>query len=353
MKRWLRFLVVELFSKTLIVCLIATFVAYLLLQASPKVEAIRIPVRGDTLSTNINLNAPADTVFITRDTVDAVAVPAETVVVPVETIAAVVETVAVPVETSAMRDYADEEVDKQRISYLGWIRGVLRWEYGRTSSGQRVAEEISQKLLVTLILSFSSFLIAVPIALILGLCVRQKPVVRTRNPLLVLTALPAFFLGYLLIAFLGYHVSTVPRYILAVLTLALSSGIINDYSRVIEDVMRTESSKEYIETARAKGLRVSALPMFGTVGFHAFRNAAVTIAPRIGLIFTIVISGSMVVEQVFGLPGLSFMLLRGLAERDIGRVLIVILLGVLLVRAGSIAAMFLHVLLDPKYGERA
>lgn len=237
-------------------------------------------------------------------------------------------------------------------SYIEWINGLFHWELGRNKAGQKVTEEIKEKLPITFVLSFASFLPAILISFLLGLSIDEGKINIPKSLLCLLTALPAFFLGYLLIALFGYHVSLLPRYLLAIFTLALSSGIINEMSRVIEDAMETELSKEYIETARAKGLASAPFPWIGTVGFHAFRNALITILPRVGLIFSYIISGSMVVEQVFGLPGLSFMLLKGLGDKDIGRVLVVILLGVVLVRIGSILANFLYLLLNPKYGER-
>ncbi len=237
-------------------------------------------------------------------------------------------------------------------SYIEWINGLFHWELGRTKAGQKVTEEIKERLPITFVLSFASFLPAILISFLLGLSMNKDKINILKGLFCLFTALPAFFLGYLLIALFGYHVCLLPRYLLAIFTLALSSGIINEMSRVIENAMEIELSKEYIETAKAKGLANTLFPRIGTVGFHAFRNALITILPQLGSIFTFIISGSMVVEQVFDLPGLSFMLLKGLGDKDIGRVLVVILLGVVLVRIGSILTNFLYFLLNPKYGER-
>lgn len=301
-------------GKTSLLCFIATLVVYLLLFATPKVEPIKISVRGEQVSSENN------------EVQDVV-----------------------PNLTEAS---AEKGTKNFLCSYIGWISGLFQWELGRTSAGQKVTEEIKEKLPITFILSFMSFLPAIFISFLLGLSREKRSINRIKNIFCLLTALPAFFLGYLLIAFFGYHVSLLPRYILAILTLGLSSGIISEMSRVIEDAMETELSKEYIETARAKGLVNSPLPWIGTVGFHAFRNALITILPRVGLIFTFIISGSLVVEQVFDLPGLSFMLLKGLGDKDIARVLVVILLGVIMIRIGSILTNFIYLLVNPKYGER-
>lgn len=238
--------------------------------------------------------------------------------------------------------------------YTRWWHGVLLGDIGRGEAGQRVAEEIKEKLPVTFILSSFSFFPAIIISLFLGLSEDNCKIRILKNTIYFLSALPAFFLGYALMGQIGYYVSSMaPQYVLAIVTLGLSSGIVNELVRVVESSMEVEMTKEYIETARAKGLSESTFPRRGTVRFHAYKNARINIIPRAGAIFTFIISGSLVVEYVFNLPGLSKMLLEGLANRDAARVLIIIVLGVLLVRAVSLTSNLLYLLLNPKYGERA
>jgi len=310
---FLKFFVVEVIGKTLLFCFIATFFVHLLLFATPKVESLRISVRGgESYKGNNNEHNVAGNT------------------------------------AKGITGYRNHNF---LSSYMAWITGVFQWELGTNKGGQKITEEIKEKLPITFTLSFASFLPAIIVSFFIGLRKDKGLITITKNVIFILTALPAFFLGYLLIALFGYHISLFPRYIMAILTLGLSSGIICEMSRVIDEAMETELSKEYIETATAKGLVNSPFPWIGTVRFHAFRNALITILPQVSLIFTFVISGSLVVEQVFDLPGVSFMLLKGLGDKDIARVLVIILIGVLLIRIGSILSNFVYLLLNPKYGE--
>ncbi|MEW6603047.1 MAG: ABC transporter permease, partial [Nitrospirota bacterium] len=238
------------------------------------------------------------------------------------------------------------------ISYMDWLKNVIQGEFGRGKSGQSVSEEIMQKLPVTFIISFASIVPAVLVSFFIGLFNDSRSVNAASNIIYLLTALPAFFLGYLLIAIFGYYPNVLINYLFAIFSLGLSSGIINEMGRFVNSSMKKELSRDYIETAIAKGLRETNLPLPGTIGFHAFRNALIGIMPRIGALFALIISGSMIVEQVFGLNGISFMLLDGLAEKDRTRVLIVVFMSVILVRIGTITSNLFYLLLNPRYGQR-
>lgn len=300
--------------KTVLLCLVATFLMHLMLLASPRVEPIRVPIRGSD---------PADR--------------SGSLVTPSS---------HVPNGGPAGISSGVE----MRLSYIAWVSRLLRGDLGRTAAGERVTEEIGRKLPATLTLSIAAFVPAVLVALLFNLVGASSVTASVRRPVSLLTTLPAFMLGYLIIALVGYQASSAPRYLLGIVTLFLSCGIVNDLGRVMAGALESESARPYIETARAKGLSESPFPRVGTVSFHALRNAMIAVLPRVGLIFGFAISGSMVVEQVFDIPGLSFMMLNGLADRDASRVLVVVLLGVVLARVGSVLAGFVYVLLNPRYG---
>ncbi len=246
---------------------------------------------------------------------------------------------------------SDKEVRITSSSYIAWIGNVISGNLGRGKAGQRISEEMTEKFKVTLGLAFFALIPALTISFILGLSQNVRWVGISGNVILFFTTLPAFFMGYVFMGMFGFQSSGDGNFLLAVITLGLSSGVINEISRVIMHSMNNELSKDYIETAKVKGLRESAFPWKGNIGFHAFKNALITIVPRIGALLAFIISGSIVVEQVFSLPGLSFMLLDGLNAHDNSRVLTVILLSVILVRLGTILSNFLYLLCNPKYGE--
>jgi ABC-type dipeptide/oligopeptide/nickel transport system permease component len=297
----LRFILIEVLIKSIMLCLVTTFLAYLLLCAAPVAEKREVPIRGEFYGT----------------------------------------------KSAALYDAASQGNDKSgdlRISYTEWVRGILKGDLGGTASGQGVAEEVGVRLPVTVTLSFASFAPAALISLLLGLHSARGRVGVVRNATYVIASLPAFLIGYLLFGIFG------ASFLAAIATLGLSCGVINEMGRIVRRAMETEKGKEYIETARAKGLREAKLPSLGTVEFHAFRGALITIIPSFCAFFTLIISGSMVVEQVFRLPGLSYMLIDGLTDKDTGRVLIVILLVVLMVRIVSVLGNALYLFLNPRYG---
>jgi peptide/nickel transport system permease protein len=113
--------------------------------------------------------------------------------------------------------------------------------------------------------------------------------------------------------------------------------------------MKTEMGKDYIQLAKAKGLSTRIFPVKGSIEFHAFRNTLIKIISRISSLIPITISSSIIVEQVFGIHGLSFMLLDGLSDKDFNRILLVILMAVAIVRAGSLVSNFLYILANPQY----
>lgn len=233
-------------------------------------------------------------------------------------------------------------------SYFAWLKDVSRGDLGVSKSGQPVIEEGKQKLITTLTISFSSLLLLIFISFIIGLIDSGR--IKTIVVLIYLiTTLPAFFLGYFLIGLFNFHQAAFPNFLMAILTLTLSSGIIYEFSKLIKNTMKVEMHKEYIDTARAKGLTESVFPNAGTIQFHAFRNAIIQIFSRIGSLLPVIISSSIIIEQVFGIHGLSYMLLDGFTDKDVNRILLVILLAVALVRMGSIASNIVYISLNPQY----
>jgi ABC-type dipeptide/oligopeptide/nickel transport system permease component len=233
-------------------------------------------------------------------------------------------------------------------SYFSWLKNISRGDLGVSKSGQSVVEEGKQKLLTTLSISFISLILLISISFIIGVIdpVKFKSLVVV---IYLVTTLPAFFLGYILIGLFDFHTAAFLNYVMAILTLTLSSGIIYEFSNLIKNTMKGEMQKEYIDTAKAKGLTDNVLPYIGTIQFHAFRNAVIQIFSRISSLLPIIISSSIIIEQVFGIHGLSYMLLDGFTDKDINRILLVILLAVVIVRIGSIVSNFIYILLNPQY----
>jgi len=256
-------------------------------------------------------------------------------------------TIQIREDTSYAREVQTKQ-DQFPASYFTWLKNVSSGNLGVSKSGQSVMEEGIQKLLTTLTISFTSLLLLIFISFIIGLIDSGK-IKSIVVIVYLITTLPAFFLGYFLIGLFNFHQAAFPNFLMAILTLTLSSGIIYEFSKLIKNTMRSEMHKEYIDTAKAKGLRENVFPYTGTIQFHAFRNAIIQIFSRIGSLLPVIISSSIIIEQVFGIHGLSYMLLDGFTDKDVNRILLVILLAVVLVRLGSIASNIVYIYLNPQY----
>lgn len=321
--RFFRFLFLEVVIKSALLCFVATFAVYLLLCMIPKTEMKEVPIRYYETQSKLQ---PVNTIENEHKLEEKY------------------KTKNMPQHTGTL--WSNVESKKFPYLYIEWVKSILKGNFGRIMAGQRIAEEIKSRFLVTFALSLASLFPALFISLLLGLLGNKRYISWGGTIIYLFASLPAFLLGYLLYGIFGSN------FLVAVITLGLSCGIINEMSRIIGNAMEVELTKDYIETAQSKGLKDAALPFPGTVGFHAFRNALITIIPGICLLFTLIISGSIVVEQVFRLPGLSYMLIDGLIDKDMGRILIVILLVVILVRIISILTNFFYLLLNPRYGQR-
>jgi peptide/nickel transport system permease protein len=296
----------EVAAKSLVLVVITTFGVYVALSLAPKGRVKTIPVRGSTL-----MVTAGDTLAAGR-----------------------------PAQRSVETAFP--------VFYFVWLGNAVFGRLGYTATGQPIAREAFQKFSTTLVLSLAALIPALVVSFLVGFGL-ARPEGRERVGWLysvtLATSLPAFVLGYFL---WDIHCRT---FVWAVLTLGLSSGIVNEFARAIRATMAAEFVKPYIETARVKGLRSRFLPLPGSVEYHAFRNGLVDLLPKLELLFPFVVGGSIVVEQVFGVKGLSYMLFDGLADGDVARILSVILLVVVLVRVGAITSSVLRMLLDPKYGE--
>jgi peptide/nickel transport system permease protein len=217
------------------------------------------------------------------------------------------------------------------VRYLAWLAGVFRGDLGQSYTyGVPVAGLIVERLAVTLPLALMAVVLSVLIAVPLGV-----QAARRHNGLFdvvagmfsyVSIAVPAFWGGLLLIilfstmlgwmpagGFPGWEAGLLPglkSLVLPAVALALpQAGVLTRVARAaVLDVM----NEDFVRTARAKGLseRIA-------VWRHAVPNALIPVVTMLGLQFTFLIAGAVLVENVFNLPGLGRLALQALAQRDI------------------------------------
>ncbi|UOO81656.1 oligopeptide ABC transporter permease OppB [Uruburuella testudinis] len=139
----------------------------------------------------------------------------------------------------------------------------------------------------------------------------------------------------------GWSGGALPNLVLPVTALALAyvSGI----ARIMRGSMIEVMNSPFIRTARAKGL-----PMRQIVLRHALRPAMLPVVSYLGPAFVGIITGSIVIETIFGLPGIGQLFVNGALNRDYGMVLsLTILVGVLTIAFNALADI-IYALIDPK-----
>ena len=241
--------------------------------------------------------------------------------------------------------------------FVGWLGGVMRGDFGESLNYQRpVAGLIGERLRVSVPLALGAALIACLIALPLGIFAAMRrgtlwdPLVTGLSQLGA--AIPSFWLGLIFILYFAVQLRWLPasgfvpfgedpvRWFRSLLlpVLALGLGQAAVMTRMTRAAMLEVLSQDFVRTAKAKGVAVR-----GVVLKHALRNAMVTIITILGLSLSNVFIGSIVVEQVFSLPGLGRLALTAIGTRDFP-----LLQGEILIYAATI--VFLGFLVDVSYG---
>lgn len=248
------------------------------------------------------------------------------------------------------------------VRYLAWLAGVLQGDLGQSYTyGVPVAGLIVERLAVTLPLALMAVVMSVAIAVPLGVAAARR-----HNGLFdyiagafsyVSIAVPAFWVGLLLIIAFSTKLGWMPAggfpgwnagfwaglaaLLMPAIALALpQAGVLTRVARsAVLDVM----GEDFVRTARAKGLSDKA-----AVWRHALPNALIPVVTMIGLQFTFLIAGAVLVENVFNLPGLGRLALQALSQRDIIVMQDVVLFFSALVIVMNFLVDLAYLVIDPR-----
>jgi ABC-type dipeptide/oligopeptide/nickel transport system permease component len=208
------------------------------------------------------------------------------------------------------------------VQYWRFLEGLARLDLGRsTMSRAPVVQELLPRLPVSLTLAVASMGIAVVVGVLLGVVAALRR--RTWVDYLAMSvsvaglSTPTFVLGLLLILVLSVQWRLLPatgaaswwHYILPALTLGLPAAAV--VARMARSSLLEVLRQDFVRTAWAKGLSGRAV-----VARHALRNALIPVITISGLQFGQLMGGAVVVESVFGLPGLGKLLVDRVLGRD-------------------------------------
>lgn len=248
------------------------------------------------------------------------------------------------------------------LQYLTWLGGILQGDFG-TSIRTRlpIGEMLVQRLPVTLQLSLQAMLIAILIGIPAGVyaAIRRGSFVDVAVTTVGLAGLsvPAFWLGIMLIMVFAVSLGWLPsggfvffteapldnlRHTLlpSIVLGTAAAAIIMRHTR---NSMLSVLKQDYVRTARAKGLKEHVV-----IIRHALRNGLVPVVTTGTLHLGELLSGAVLTEQVFGIPGFGKMIVDGVFSRDYAVVQAVILCSAVIFLLLSLIADILYVKLSPR-----
>ncbi|MCC6945002.1 MAG: ABC transporter permease [Thermomicrobiales bacterium] len=206
--------------------------------------------------------------------------------------------------------------------YVRFLGDAVQGDLGRSwRSKQPVTEIIMEQLPATLQLTLAGLGFAVVFGVAVGMIagVHRNSWVDQLSMFIALigVSMPAFWLGLLLILVFSVHLGWVPivgygglnRLILPALTLGLQASAI--IARIVRASILEELRRDYVTTARAKGLSESRV-----LTFHALRNALIPVVTVVGLQFGSLLGGAVVIETVFARQGIGRVAVTAITGRD-------------------------------------
>lgn len=270
-------------------------------------------------------------------------------------------TEATPEQLEALRNEMGLN-DPFFVRYINWVKDFFSGGMGQSYNyNMSVSALILDKLPITLTLSFISFILVVGISLFLGLyAVRHEGIWIDRIIVVanqVVMAIPPFFAGILIsyvfglllkwftpgnyvnydkdiFAFVGYLIA--PAIAIALPKIAMSAKLLR--SSLLE-----EADKDYIRTAYSRGNSTKQV-----LYRHALKNALIPMITFWAMVFTDLFAGSVVIEQVFGIPGLGRILLVSISNRDYPVVEAIIVLLAFVIILVNMLVDIIYRIVDPR-----
>jgi peptide/nickel transport system permease protein len=248
------------------------------------------------------------------------------------------------------------------VQYLDWLQRTLHGDLGKsTRDHEPIIIGMGERLPVTLELSFFGMIVALAISLPAGIIAAMKPnsAWDMIGSVLALAgiAMPSFWLAILLIYEVAVVLHLLPpsgyesfgsdpgqnliHMILPVVTLGL--GLAGTLMRQVHSGLIEAMEQDYIQTARAKGLHPPQV-----IGKHALKNAMIPIITVIGLQVGRLLGGVVIIETIFGLPGIGRWAVDSILFRDFPVVQAVTLVMAIGVLAANLVADMLYALVDPR-----
>lgn len=256
--------------------------------------------------------------------------------------------------------------DPVPVQYMRWISGVVQLDLGESVvTDEPIWDTITRRFPRTLQLLIGGVLVAVlfgvPMGILAALRVNRPTDSVVRAASTTGLAIPNFWLGLIVVSFLALGLGWFPatglppisedpivslrHLILPALTIGLTSGAI--IARQTRSALLEVMGADFMRTLRAMGLKERVI-----IWQHALKNASIPVITVIGLDVSRLVGGTVVIERVFGIPGLGSVMIEATAQRDFPVVQGTILVVVVMVLVINLLVDLAYLWLDPRTGGR-
>lgn len=248
------------------------------------------------------------------------------------------------------------------VRYGNWIKDILKLDMGTSLKYQVPVKDLFlKKLPVTLYLTFFSLFLSLIIAIPLSIQITAKSDRWYSSIITAITQLgisiPSFWLAFLLIyvfavklgwfntlsynAMSGNFLQKLSKFFLPSLAIAIPN--IATIIRYMQSAILDEINKDYVRTARMKGLLLKDI-----LYKHVLRNALIPVITIIGISITSSVGGSLIVENVFSLPGIGSLIVQSISSRDFPLIQSVVLAVAFMVIFINLIVDILYRIVDPR-----
>jgi peptide/nickel transport system permease protein len=254
--------------------------------------------------------------------------------------------------------------------YFVWLGNIARFDLGKSISQNNapVAKLILERMPATLLLSVTSLVLTYVLSIPIGLwatvhagSLRERTV---SSLLYMLYSLPAFVAALFLQLLLAVKLEWLPLFGMTydnfesqslwgkawdlfqhafMPVLCFTYGSLAYYSRFVRANMQEVIRQDYIRTARAKGV-----PPRRVIWRHAFRNTLIPLVTLVGLTLPHLLSGAVILEQIFSWPGMGNLFFEAITRRDYDTIMGEVLIFSVLTLLGQLLADVLYAVVDPR-----
>lgn len=240
------------------------------------------------------------------------------------------------------------------VQYGAFLWRLLHGDLGRSiHSGRSVAMEIALRLPYTLRLTAAGMAVATALGLTLGViaALHHRRFLDYASMVVALAgiSLPSFWFGLVLILAFSYYLRWLPAagadslWSLVMPAVTLGAGAASIIARLTRGSLLEVLRQEFIRTARAKGAGEAR-----TLLRHALKNALIPVLSIVGLQFAGLLGGAVIIETVFGWPGVGRLAVDAIFNRDIPMIQGIVLVAAVIFVAVNLLVDLLYGVLDPR-----